>query len=252
MNSFFLPEFLPFIFNFLWYIFFILTDIHSYSITELLASRKYYTEIITLDTKQQILYTYLMRYLTNSLTLIFSFFAIFLEEKSLSDYRTQIIGLLIIVYFLIRFIRSKDKKKKENFSTGADIFIINTIVILLIITTGGLYSPIFSIVYFVCFGITFIFEPITVFIFAIGVALIFLPEALQNHATESFIKIGSIFLTTPLAFFFGKEYKDRERTAKKLMQIKNSSEKIDKDADIVIKKGRNIDDTFKISNKLKK
>src|SRR5437660_1507386 len=157
-----------------------------------------------------------MRYITNSFTVIASFLGIYLEEQYLSDYRTQIIGLLVIMYFVVSFFRRKSKKDKENFNSGLDIFIVNTIVILLVIMTGNLYSPIFFLVYFLCFGITFVFEPITVFIFAIGIAIIFLPEALTNNSIESFVRIGSIFLIAPLAFFFGKEYKDRAKLAEKL------------------------------------
>jgi hypothetical protein len=181
-----------------------------------------------------------MRYITNSITLIASFLAIYLEEQFVSDYRAQIIGLLIIAYFLISFLRRKYKKEKDNFSSGGDIFIINTIVILLVISTGSLYSPIYFLVYFLCFGITFIFEPITVFIFAIGAAVIFMPEALTNQSLESFIKIGSIFLIAPLAFFFGKEYKDREKLAKKLQQTKDEVKNISNEIQSVIENDNNL------------
>src|SRR5476649_2702632 len=103
-----------------------------------------------------------MRYITNSLTLIASFLSIYLEEQFLSDYRTQIIGLLIISYFAVTFFRRKYSKDKtgESFSSASDIFIVNTIVMLLIIATGDIYSPVFFLAYFLCFGITFILEPV--------------------------------------------------------------------------------------------
>src|SRR5258708_36504137 len=129
-----------------------------------------------------------MRYITNSLILVLSFVFIYLEEQFFSDYRAQIIALLIIGYFILAFVRNKYQHDPQTFSHGSDIFIVNSVVILLVLATGSLYSPIFFLLYFLCFGITFIFEPITVFIFAIGAVLIFLPQALTNYALESFIK----------------------------------------------------------------
>ncbi|HSW97641.1 MAG TPA: hypothetical protein VLF89_07495 [Candidatus Saccharimonadales bacterium] len=195
-----------------------------------------------------------MRYISNSLTLIFSFICIYLEEQFLSDYRTQIIGILIISYFAITFLRRKYAKDKtgETFSSSSDIFIVNTIVILLIIATGNIYSPVFFLAYFLCFGITFIFEPITVFIFAIGTVLIFLPYALQNLALEGFIKLGSMFLIAPLAFFFGKEYKDREKLARKVEETKEEARNISKDIETVIGNEKNMqpENAVKLSDAL--
>lgn len=183
-----------------------------------------------------------MRYLTNSLILILSFIAIYLEEMYLSDYRSQIIGVLVLAYFLITFFRRKYSKTKpeEQFNSASDIFIINSIIILLIITTGNIYSPVFFLIYFLCFGITFIFEPITVFVFAVGAFLIFLPYAIQNQSIESFIKLGSIFIIAPLAFFFGREYKEREKLSKKIDKTKEEATNIGKEIESVIETEKNI------------
>lgn len=201
-----------------------------------------------------------MRYLTNSLILVSSFILIYIEEQFLSDYRAQIIGLLIIGYFAVAFLRNKYQHDLQTFNHASDIFIVNSVVLLLIIATGSLYSPIFFLLYFLCFGITFIFEPISVFIFAIGAVLIFLPQALTNYALESFIKIGSLFIIAPLAFFFGKEYKDRERLDKKLESTKKSAQKISQDITDVIKEEpslspedfRKLNEVLRESEKVKK
>jgi len=197
-----------------------------------------------------------MRYVTNSLTLILSFIAIYLEEQFLSDYRIQIIGLLILIYFALNFLRRKYNKDKSNegLNSARDIFIINTVVILLIIVTGDIYSPVFFLAYFLCFGITFIFEPITVFVFAIGAILIFLPYAMQNHAIESYIKLGSMLLIAPLAFFFGKEYKDRAALAKKVQKTKEEAKNISTEIESVIENDKTItpDTAEKLSDALER
>ena len=112
----------------------------------------------------------------------------------------------------------------------ADIFILNTVVLLLILITGALSSPLYFLIYFLAFGITFIFEPATVFVFTLGAIAIFLPEALKNDSFESFIKIGSIALVSPLGYFFGQGYKDREKIEK---EKKNTSSTVEAIAETI-------------------
>src|SRR5258708_3047547 len=156
-----------------------------------------------------------MKYITNSFIIIISFIGVFLEEHFLSDYRSYIIGLLILIYVAITVFRHKYQRTVENLNSGSDIFIVNAIVILLIVATGNIYSPLFFLIYFLCFGITFIFDQSNVFVIVIAAAFLFLPKVMENYAFESFIKIVFIVLISPLAFFFGKECKDRSKEIKR-------------------------------------
>jgi|SRR5579871_3357022 len=180
-----------------------------------------------------------MKLILQSIVLGISFFAVFIEQQFFSDYQIQIIALLIVAYFGITLLRRKFGKQKEHthdledgLNTSLDIFIFNAILMLLIIQTGALYSPIFFLVYFLCFGITFIFEPFTVFIFAVGILALFLPEALTNQALTEFVKVISVIVITPFAFFFGREYKEKEQLQKKIAvqdeQTKEMTEEIKK------------------------
>ncbi|MDE2588594.1 MAG: hypothetical protein KGL95_02865, partial [Patescibacteria group bacterium] len=141
-----------------------------------------------------------MKILAHSLLLLVSFTIAFVWSISpLESYTVQALAALVLAYFVISYFRRKRNPKAERFSSGSDIFILNTAIILLITITGNLYSPLFFLLYFLGFGITFIFEPVTVFIFAIGVMLVFMPEALKNGSIESYIRIGSVALISPLA-----------------------------------------------------
>ena len=142
----------------------------------------------------------------------------------MDNYTVQALAGLVLAYFAITFFRKKRNPKAESFSSGSDIFILNTAIILLITITGNLYSPLFFLLYFLGFGITFIFEPVTVFVFAIGVILVFLPEALKNGSIESYIRIGSVALISPLAYFFGREYKDRDEEEAEIESMKDRSQ----------------------------
>lgn len=165
-----------------------------------------------------------MKILAHSLLLLVSFTIAFVWSISpLESYTVQALAALVLAYFVISYFRRKRNPKAERFSSGSDIFILNTAIILLITITGNLYSPLFFLLYFLGFGITFIFEPVTVFIFAIGVMLVFMPEALKNGSIESYIRIGSVALISPLAYFFGSEYKDRDEEEAEIESMKDRS-----------------------------
>lgn len=91
------------------------------------------------------------------------------------------------------------------------IFILNTVILLLIFSTGALNSPVFFLLYFLGFGIAFVFEPAVTFVFVLGAILIFLPEVLKADLVMGFLKIGSLLLISPLAYFFGKEYRKTDK-----------------------------------------
>lgn len=185
-----------------------------------------------------------MKVLLHGLVLLLSFGIVFIWEQSGADtYTVQAVALLVVTYLLISFIRRK-KKKEANFSGKSDIFILNTAIFLIIYTTGNIYSPLYFLLYFLGFGITFIFEPVTVFFFTIGAVLIFLPEALKNGSVESYIKLGSLLLISPLAFFFGQEYRDRDRQEEAIEEItereKDAADTISHDVEAIIKKESNL------------
>jgi hypothetical protein len=103
------------------------------------------------------------------------------------------------------------------------IFLLNSLIFLLIFTTGALNSPLFFILYFLAFGIAFVFEPIVVFVFIIGTLLIFVPDFLQQDFTANFLKLGSVALISPLAYFFGREYQKSDAQDEQMNAIKERS-----------------------------
>jgi len=181
-----------------------------------------------------------MKFLYHCLVLIASFLAIFIWNATpAADYTIQALAVLVIVYLLITFIRRKKHKAMEGFGGSSDIFILNTGIFLLVFATGDIYSPLFFLLYFLGFGITFIFEPATVFIYVLGAIAVLLPEALVNGSMESFIRIGSIALISPLAFFFGSSYKDRDKMEEGVEAMaertKDSADTIASDVEEVLK-----------------
>ncbi|MBI2622510.1 MAG: hypothetical protein HYW64_00210 [Candidatus Levybacteria bacterium] len=158
-----------------------------------------------------------MLFLRQSLLLLLSFVFVFVWQKTpLSDYTIQALGFLIFLFLLL-----SARRKEFNLAN-----VISKIILLFIFSTGGLSSPLFFLLYFLGFGIAFVFEPATVFIFILGAILVFLAEALTGDIMGNFLRLGSLALISPLAFFFGREYRKGEKQAE---QIEKTSQAIKKD-----------------------
>ncbi len=170
-----------------------------------------------------------MRVLLQSLLLLLSFALVFLWQASpLSSYTLPIIGFLIIVYAISSFSTTK-KGKQISLDGPLGMFILNTVILLFVFSTGGLSSGFFFLLYFVVFALVFVFEPYTIIAFTIGIVLVFIPDAIRDDVVGNFIRLGSIILISPLAFFFGREYK-------KSGEQQDAIESIEKDVKEVIKK----------------
>jgi len=103
------------------------------------------------------------------------------------------------------------------------IFILNTVIFLLIFATGSLNSPLFFLLYFLGFGIAFVFEPAMTFVFALGAILIFIPDALKADTLVNLLKIGSLILISPLAFFFGLQYRANDQKTEAIEALEERS-----------------------------
>lgn len=181
-----------------------------------------------------------MKLLFQSIVLIGSFIFIFLWQiTSLSDFTVPILGLLIALYLII----SSRKRGKGFLTMGGEgpygIFILNTLIFLLIFSTGSLNSPLFFLLYFLGFGIAFVFEPSITFLLVIGAILIFLPDVFKENMTLNLLKISSLILISPLAYFFGQEYRKNDVQSESIEALKertrDSADTISEDVEAVIK-----------------
>lgn len=147
--------------------------------------------------------------------------------------------LLGSFYALIK----KRKKHIEVFSgNNKEIYIILVAILLVVFYTGGIKSVVFFLTYFILFGIAFIFEPIIIFFFLLVLGALFMPEVIQDDIFGNSLRLGSLLFLAPIAFFFGREYKRREKLK---IQVSKTTEHIITEAEELI----NSRDT---STKLKK
>lgn len=165
-----------------------------------------------------------MTFFKQSLLLVLSFaFVYFWQKTPLADYTIQVLGFLVFL-FLITSARRKNFDLSASLGEGSlSIFILNTIILLLIYSTGVFNSTLFFLLYFLGFGIAFVFEPAIVFVFTAGVWLVFLEQAFKEDVARNFILLGSLLLIAPLAYFFGKSYRKSEKDEASLAALKERS-----------------------------
>ncbi len=160
------------------------------------------------------------------LLLVLSFTFVFLWQlSSFSKNTLQLAGGMIIIYLLVSLVRRKLNPMELLTSESWSIFFLNTVLILLIFATGVFSSFLFFLLYFLAFGIAFVFEPITVFVFVIGAILVFLPYVDIDDVTGNILHIGSLLAIAPLAFWFGLDYKKKEQAEQNTKENKESLKK---------------------------
>jgi hypothetical protein len=181
-----------------------------------------------------------MKFVFQALVLILSFvFAFVWKETPLAVYTIPLVGILIILYIFL----AARKGGKGFLSMGGEgpwgIFFLNTVILLLIFSTGSIDSVLFFLLYFLGFGIAFVFEPVAVFIFALGVILIFIPDAIKGDLLVNLLKVGSLLLISPLAFFFGKQYRQTDKQDEEIEALqertKEAADTISEDIEEVVK-----------------
>lgn len=125
------------------------------------------------------------------------------ENSNLSSFNLQAVGFIVICYFLIRF---SNRKSRLTLIVDGTIFTILTL--LLVISTGGLQSPIFFLFYFLLFAISLLFEPLQSALLAISLVLIFLPRSWSQIGDVGVVNLVTLISITPLSVIFGKKYLD--------------------------------------------
>jgi hypothetical protein len=161
--------------------------------------------------------------------IVLGVFAVWITQNTfLSNYSTYLLAILIIfsaIYISIRRhkmasalgVKKRSKSASEMLSGGPfELFTVIAIITFIIALTNGLFSPLFFFIYFILFLIAFLCEPTAVWIYLAAIILYFIPQAVQNLNAESLIKVGSLLLISPIAYFIGQELKRRQLLNRKI------------------------------------
>lgn len=191
-----------------------------------------------------------MKTIQQAALLLLSFLFVFAWQNTiLSQYTVQVLGALVFCYLILSALK-KDPKNGKGFnpidlaSQGYwGIMILNTIIVLFVIATGGFNSMLFFLLFFLAFAIAFAFEPVIVFVFVLGTVTLFLPDALQSDEVRNIIMLASLVFLSPLAYFFGKEQRKEQEESKALETIQQettqAAEAIIQDVNAVLNETKN-------------
>jgi len=115
-------------------------------------------------------------WLVHSLYLVLTVFFIWFWTNNavLSLYSLQLTGLLVVLYFGLRFLL-KDGKEMI-----LDVVVFTAILLVVLASTGGLGSPLFFLVYFLLFSVALLFDPPTTLTLTLALILFFVNCAFGN------------------------------------------------------------------------
>jgi len=125
------------------------------------------------------------------------------SNPSFSYYNLQLIAVFIL-FFFINQILARHHRHKINLTIDTVIFTV--ITLLLVISTGGLTSPLFFLIYFLMFGLALLFEPLISVSLTAVIVLFFLFTPTKKEPLQELLQLFSLLLITPVALFFGKQY----------------------------------------------
>lgn len=154
-------------------------------------------------------------------------FVFVVQNSTFSSYSSYLLALLIVFSGIYISIKRRSKPVAQGTSlTGRaselfngnplELFAIISIITFIIALTNGLFSPLFFFLYFILFLLAFLCEPITVWVFLISMVLYLFPQFMSSLNTDSIIKLGSLLLIAPIAYFIAREFERRQKLAKKV------------------------------------
>lgn len=146
------------------------------------------------------------REVIHAVTLILTIGLAFLYGQStLSAYDLQVSAVIFIFFFLVRrFIPSSKSRLLES-------VIFTFIIISIVISTGGVDSPFYFLVYFLLFSLSLLLEPVISITTTIAFIIFFLLTLPQNQDLASLLPIFSLAFLTPFALLLGEEFVRNKR-----------------------------------------
>jgi len=139
------------------------------------------------------------------LAVVLAFF--WTQHPKLSFYNLQLVALLILIFF------AKNLLFKKSATKTIDTIILCLVVLFLVFSTGGASSPLFFLIYFLLFGLSFLFEPPITIILSIILMIFFLPSVVSVNEVAA---VFSLVLIAPLSLFFGQQYLENLRAQKRI------------------------------------
>lgn len=162
-----------------------------------------------------------MKHFFDAGILILSFLLVWLfQEFSLMDLTVPLLGLLMAIYLVTSFLKATNSALA--FHDPLHAFLLTTIILLLIVSTGSLTSPFYFLLYFLLFGLSFLLNPASSITFAALSCLFFLPNLIATDYIKGMLQIGSFITVSPLAYYCGAEYQEHIRITRATERLVNA------------------------------
>lgn len=146
-------------------------------------------------------------------------------HPTLSIYTLQLTAAFVLLFFINQMMA---RKKQHPANIKIDAVVFTMVVLLLVVSTGGLTSPLFFLLYFLLFGLALLLEPLTSLVLSL-VLIFFFSLSLDKQAIwQEGLQLFSLLLITPLALFFGKQYLKMLESEEKIKIFKQEGEIMEK------------------------
>lgn len=125
-----------------------------------------------------------------------------LDVRGLDSYFFQITAVFVLLYLA-------KAKLPSSLANHIESFTITSVVLMIIVSTGGLTSPVFFIVILGLFAISFRTNPWSSLIYSSAIVYFFMARTLvwlPESDPSTLVSLLSLPLLTPFAFLFGREY----------------------------------------------
>jgi hypothetical protein len=162
----------------------------------------------------------MLTFVPHTLLLVASVIVTFLwaSVPALSRYNLQAVGLVVLFYFVAKI----TFKGRQQLLATIDGVMFTSVSLLLILSTGGLHSPAFFLLYLLLFSISLIFEPIQSLILTLTLLVVFLIDnPISSLETASIINLTTLIVITPLALVFGRKYLQTLQNLGKIQILNN-------------------------------
>lgn len=147
----------------------------------------------------------------HSIVLILTIAMTFVFAKTpLVEYDIQIIALLFVLLFLIR----KWYLPSHPRSHLLESVIFTFVALVAVLTTGGLTSPLFFLLFFLIFAHSILMEPIIAVISSLTLILFFFVESPSGTPFQTLLPLLALPLITPFALFLGQQILENEKLKK--------------------------------------
>jgi hypothetical protein len=144
--------------------------------------------------------------------------AFLFSKSSLAQYDLQIGALLFVLLYLTRHVKTFAPYQRLLQPVG-----FTFLVVALVVSTGGLTSPMFFLIYFLLFALSLFLEPIISITTTLTLVLSFLMTIPENQEFGRFVPLISLAFITPFAMFLGQEQRRSQTMENKLVRAETDT-----------------------------